>query len=619
MSDILGNHPHLTTTDSDDQDEISDASQPIILSVPTASLDNSLHASDSSEQSGLFNNMLAELCEDENTWSLSGFFSGPHISSALRHGVEAENMRLKKEIKTHKRKVRQLQHDIETLDGKLETHTTLYNQLLYRVDHSTGTTRSSLAPISTSEKVSGLTDVISVTFASYTPLDRKDFRDIRTIYWTRSDFNSAKTKSRGVLKWDSNKRKTTRTTDDAESVESDSEGNEKAGALLFLVDKHGKVLSETRQKDIRSFQRSICIAQLYYYGCMRTRFPELQLCEGDWKAEAMAVEYYHGWVDRPTTGTAVKIESKDTKIKGEKSRDPSLALESSRSSSSKRPTSLAVLQSERPKKQRVLLADGTSESSESIPTSITMKKPVPASRPDLQVSRTHILGHQSHIDTVSNTSPESHSVDEIPQSQPTMHIQVSTASSSDSAQPSGESVTPLSDSVPLPSSSTLAFLATALNNASLEGSTSPHISPPSATSTGDVLTQPVKKKRGPTNPNNVFKPSSGSTTARNLWYRMREPYIPRSKLADAAKTNAAEFARSFSNLFSSVLLLGLGRLGLSDLSLVSSSSALLLGLGLGLGLVVCSCLLVCFPCPGSSSFSSASYPGTCIHFYTTVH
>jgi hypothetical protein len=379
---------------------------------------------------------------------------------------------------------------------------TLYNQLLDHVDHSTGTTHSSLAPISTSKKVSGLTDVISVTFASYTPLDPKDFWDIRTIHWTQSDFNPAKTKSCDVLKWGSNKRKTTRTTDDAESVESDSEGNEKAGALLFLVDKHGKVLSKTCQKDICSFQHSIwytllsfnlapvawskvdSITQLYYYGCMHTWFLELQLCEGDWKAEVMAVEYYHGWVDWPTTGTAVKIESKDTKIKGEKSCDPSLALEASRSSSSKHLTSLTVLQSECAKKQRVLLTDGTSESSDSISTSITMKKPIPASRPALQVSCTHILGHQSHIvflkkflsmfnrtgaqDTVSNTSPESHSVDEIPQSQPTMHIQVSTASNSDSAQPSGESVTPLSDSVPLPSSSTLTFLATALNNASLK-------------------------------------------------------------------------------------------------------------------------------------------------------
>ncbi|KAG1836299.1 hypothetical protein F4604DRAFT_1910392, partial [Suillus subluteus] len=255
------------------------------------------------------------------------------------------------------------------------------------------------------------------------------------------------------------------------------------------------------------------------------------------------------------------VESKDTKIKGEKSCNPSLALEASRSSSSKRPTSLTVLHSERTKKQRVLLADGTSESSESISISITMKKPVPASRPALQFLS--MFNNTGARDAISNTSPGSHSVDEVPQSQP-MHVQVSTGSSSDSAQSSGESVTPLSDSVPLPSSSTLAFLATALNNASLEGSTSPHISPPSATSTGEVLTQPVKKKRGPTNPNNVFKPSSGSMTARNLcgieWQaqcktetvaeftahwnsltlQQREPYIARSKLADAAKTNAAE-------------------------------------------------------------------------------
>ncbi|KAG1854922.1 hypothetical protein F4604DRAFT_1801599 [Suillus subluteus] len=259
------------------------------------------------------------------------------------------------------------------------------------------------------------------------------------------------------------------------------------------------------------------------------------------------------------------VESKDTKIKGKKSCDPSLALEASRSSSSKHPTSLTVLQSEHTKKQRVLLADGTSESSESISTSITMKKPVPASQPALQFLS--MFNNTGARDAVSNTSPGSHSVDEVLQSQP-MHVQVSTGSSSDSAQSSGESVTPLSDSVPLPSSSTLAFLATALNNASLEGSTSPHISLPSATSTGEVLTQPVKKKRGPTNPNNVFKPSLGSTTMHNLcgieWQaqrktetvaeftahwnsltlQQREPYIARSKLADAAKTNAAEFAVS---------------------------------------------------------------------------
>ncbi|KAG2080053.1 uncharacterized protein F5147DRAFT_661493, partial [Suillus discolor] len=343
----------------------------------------------------------------------------------------------------------------------------------------------SLVPL-VPEKVSGLTDVISITFASYTPLDCKDFRDIRTIYWTRSDFNSAKTKSRGVLKWGSNKRKTTRTTDDAESVESDSKET-KGRSSLFLVDKHGKfclklvkghLLVPTQYLIHTSFiQPGPCgmekvdsITQLYYYGCMRTRFLELQLCEGDWKAEAMAVEYYHGWVDRPTT---------DTKIKGEKSRDPSLTLEALRSSSSKRPTSLTVLQSERTKKQRVLLADGTSSHQK---------------LHDQPYKFLSMFNNTGARDTVSNMSPESHSVDKIPQSQPTMHIQVSTASSSDSAQPSGESVTPLLDSVPLPSSLTLTFLATALNNVSLEGSTSPHISPPSATSTGDVLTKPVKKK-----------------------------------------------------------------------------------------------------------------------------
>jgi hypothetical protein len=104
-----------------------------------------------------------------------------------------------------------------------------------------------------------LTDIISVAFRSYTPLDQKDFREIKKIYWTRTDFNSAKSKARGILKWGtpSHKGKPERGVDNVDSVESESELNEKAGALSFLIDKHGKVLSESRQKDMRSFQRSV--------------------------------------------------------------------------------------------------------------------------------------------------------------------------------------------------------------------------------------------------------------------------------------------------------------------------------------------------------------------------
>jgi hypothetical protein len=108
---------------------------------------------------------------------------------------------------------------------------------------------------------------------------------------------------------------------------------------------------------------------------MRTQFPELQFCEGDWKAEAMAVEYYHGWVDRPTS-TTVKNESNEVKIKNEKSCELSLTLAAS---SSKRPTSLTI-QSEHVKKQK---------------TSDASLEPVPASRPALQVSRNNIFHNTS--------------------------------------------------------------------------------------------------------------------------------------------------------------------------------------------------------------------------------
>ncbi|KIK45216.1 hypothetical protein CY34DRAFT_801829 [Suillus luteus UH-Slu-Lm8-n1] len=79
----------------------------------------------------------------------------------------------------------------------------------------------------------------------------------------------------------------------------------------------------------------------------------------------------------------------------------------------------------------------------------------------------------------------------------------------------------------------------------------------SASSSAGSIVQPGKKKRTPTNPNNIFKPSSDSTTARNLcgieWQaehktgtiaeftahwnsltaKQKESYASRSKLVDA--------------------------------------------------------------------------------------
>ncbi|KAG1748860.1 uncharacterized protein EDB91DRAFT_1078998 [Suillus paluster] len=130
-----------------------------------------------------------------------------------------------------------------------------------------------------------------------------------------------------------------------------------------------------------------------------------------------------------------------------------------------------------------------------------------------------------------------------------------------------QTASPSSDSVPLPGTLTLTFLAAALSNASLEGAP-PGISPSTqaATSTGEVPVQSGKKKRGLTNPNNLFKPSSGSTTARNLcgieWQaqrkmgtvteftthwnsltpQQREPYVTRLKLADTANLLASSIS-----------------------------------------------------------------------------
>ncbi|KAG1733417.1 hypothetical protein EDD22DRAFT_852610 [Suillus occidentalis] len=206
--------------------------------------------------------------------------------------------------------------------------------------------------------------------------------------------------------------------------------------------------------------------------------------------------------------------------RNEKSCELSLTLAAS---SSKRPTSLTI-QSEHVKKQK---------------TSDASLEPVPASRPALQFLSMFNNTTTSTRDAASDTPPES------------------PPSSSES-----QATSPSSDSLPLPLAGplTLTFLAAALSNASLEGAP-PGISPSTqaAMSTGEVPVQSGKKKRGPTNPNNLFKPSSGLTTARNLcgieWQaqrktgtvaeftthwnsltpQQREPY---------AKATAAEFAAS---------------------------------------------------------------------------
>lgn len=94
----------------------------------------------------------------------------------------------------------------------------------------------------------------------------------------------------------------------------------------------------------------------------------------------------------------------------------------------------------------------------------------------------------------------------------------------------------------------------------------------SVSSSTGVIVQPGKKKRTPTNSNSIFKPSSDSTTARNLcgieWQaehktgtiaefaahwnsltaKQKESYTSRSKLVDAAKANVVEFIANSSGL-----------------------------------------------------------------------
>lgn len=60
---------------------------------------------------------------------------------------------------------------------------------------------------------------------------------------------------------------------------------------------------------------------------MCRRFPQLKLCEHNWKAEQIATEYYPSWYTNHHKDAAIKQELDDTKTRlTKRTRDPTIMV-----------------------------------------------------------------------------------------------------------------------------------------------------------------------------------------------------------------------------------------------------------------------------------------------------
>ena len=89
--------------------------------------------------------------------------------------------------------------------------------------------------------------------------------------------------------------------------------NRDYGKLDFMTDEHGEVVSRSRLSSMSAKARELFMTLRrhhrappkwsargaeeaeYFSNCMNTAFPELRLCENDWKVQAFATERYPDW------------------------------------------------------------------------------------------------------------------------------------------------------------------------------------------------------------------------------------------------------------------------------------------------------------------------------------
>ena len=148
------------------------------------------------------------------------------------------------------------------------------------------------------------------------PLSRSDYPKVR--FWFRRDWFDRKKERSGITKFNQTSR----------TVHDKGRGPpEKNVSLRYIEDDQGVVIDGFRASEMRKFARSIwnqlAIAgkapkswgksdlevATHYRHEMRHRFPELGLCEFDWKAEQLATDNYPNWASHNLQGVSVKMES----------------------------------------------------------------------------------------------------------------------------------------------------------------------------------------------------------------------------------------------------------------------------------------------------------------------
>jgi hypothetical protein len=158
----------------------------------------------------------------------------------------------------------------------------------------------------------------ATTVLSEQPLTHSNYPKVR--FWFRKDWINQKKEKLGVTKVN-------------ESSTTGDKGRGPMGVnvtLRYVEDEQGVVVDGFRASEMRKFARSIWNqlaragkaprswgkAELdvaaHYRREMHRRFPELGLCEYDWKADQLATDNYPNWISNRLQEVPVKRESSDT-------------------------------------------------------------------------------------------------------------------------------------------------------------------------------------------------------------------------------------------------------------------------------------------------------------------
>lgn len=151
------------------------------------------------------------------------------------------------------------------------------------------------------------------------PLNHNDYPNVR--FWFRKDWINRKKETSGITKV--NQSNVFTTTEQSKA----SKGRAPSGinvTLRYVEDMHGVVVDGFRASEMRKFARAIwnqlegkgkapkswgkadLDVATHYRREMCRRFPELALCEFDWKAEQIATDNYPNWASNNLQG--VKLE-----------------------------------------------------------------------------------------------------------------------------------------------------------------------------------------------------------------------------------------------------------------------------------------------------------------------